>query len=424
MEEAEILLKELFEVENKVVIEDFLEGFEFSMIAMVNEDIVIPLELAQDHKRAYDDDKGPNTGGMGCYSPLNKVDKETEKEALEKVFFPMVNGMKKDGIPFKGFLFAGLMKTIEGVKGIEFNARLGDPETQVILPRLQSDFVEVILELLDKKERKLKWDERTTIGVVMAGKDYPNNRSVGAKIEIDESINSILYHMGTKIENGKLVTNGGRVLTVVSFGETLEKAQKNVYNEVNKISCKELMFRKDIGNKGVARFGFLRQGDNPENFFGNNRYYMFNVNQGFLIVNKTKNRIIWAPSFYQGLEIYDCKQRPLIKINAPGNMPFKYKVPYGNLVAFDSKIPFTYRNFCTESDSFFVTYVGDYMVKGDETKNFDSYIFRFDWNGNLLNVYHSPVYLGTLTRSSDGKYFYGRGLDSSGTVVLYRLSCL
>ena len=105
-------------------------------------------------------------------------------------------------------------------------------------------------------------------------------------------------------------------------------------------------------------------------------------------------------------------------------MPFKYKVPYGNLVAFDSKIPFTYRNFCTESDSFFVTYVGDYMVKGDETKNFDSYIFRFDWNGNLLNVYHSPVYLGTLTRSSDGKYFYGRGLDSSGTVVLYRLSCL
>ena len=216
LEEAEILLKELFEVENKVVIEDFLEGFEFSMIAMVNEDIVIPLELAQDHKRAYDDDKGPNTGGMGCYSPLNKVDKETEKEALEKVFFPMVNGMKKDGIPFKGFLFAGLMKTIEGVKVIEFNARLGDPETQVILPRLQSDFVEVILELLDKKERKLKWDERTTIGVVMAGKDYPNNRSVGAKIEIDESINSILYHMGTKIENGKLVTNGGRVLTVVS----------------------------------------------------------------------------------------------------------------------------------------------------------------------------------------------------------------
>ena len=180
----------------------------------------------------------------------------------------------------------------------------------------------------------------------------------------------------------------------------------------------------DIGNKGVARFGFLRQGDNPENFFGNNRYYMFNVNQGFLIVNKTKNRIIWAPSFYQGLEIYDCKQRPLIKINAPGNMPFKYKVPYGNLVAFDSKIPFTYRNFCTESDSFFVTYVGDYMVNGDETKNFDSYIFRFDWNGNLLNVYHSPVYLGTLTRSSDGKYFYGRGLDSSGTIVLYRLSCL
>lgn len=251
LEEAEDLLKQLFEVENKVIIEDFLEGFEFSMIAMVNEDIVIPLELAQDHKRAYDNDKGPNTGGMGCYSPINKIDKKTEEEALEKVFYPMVNGMKKDGITFKGFLFAGLMKTIEGVKVIEFNARLGDPETQVILPRLESDFIEIILDLLEKKESKLKWSEEIAIGVVMAGKDYPSKGSKGVKIEIDENIDSILYHMGTKIEDGKLVTNGGRVLTVVSFGKTLEEAQKNVYNNVNKISCEDLMFRKDIGNKGV-----------------------------------------------------------------------------------------------------------------------------------------------------------------------------
>ncbi|MGL4977478.1 MAG: phosphoribosylamine--glycine ligase [Cetobacterium sp.] len=234
---------------NKVVIEEYLDGFEFSIIALTNGDVVIPLEVAQDHKRAYDNDEGPNTGGMGVYSPVGKIDSVVVNETLEKILKPMASGMKKDGIPFKGFLFGGVMLTKDGVKTIEFNARFGDPEAEGILPRMKSDFVEAILNLMDEKEVQLEWDDRYTVAVVMASENYPKSSTVGSEIEIPENLESIVFHMGTRKIDGKLETNGGRVLSVVAHGKTLEEAKEKAYLDVKKIKCKKMFFRNDIGSK-------------------------------------------------------------------------------------------------------------------------------------------------------------------------------
>lgn len=234
---------------NKVVIEEYLDGFEFSIIALTNGDVVIPLEVAQDHKRAYDNDEGPNTGGMGVYSPVGKIDSIVVNETLEKILKPMASGMKKDGIPFKGFLFGGIMLTKDGVKTIEFNARFGDPEAEGILPRMKSDFVEAILNLMDEKEVQLEWDDRYTVAVVMASENYPKSSTIGSEIEIPEDLKSIVFHMGTRKVNGKLETNGGRVLSVVAYGKTLEEAKEKAYLDVKKIKCKKMFFRNDIGSK-------------------------------------------------------------------------------------------------------------------------------------------------------------------------------
>ncbi len=234
---------------NKVVIEEYLDGFEFSIIALTNGDVVIPLEVAQDHKRAYDNDEGPNTGGMGVYSPVGKIDSIVVNETLEKILKPMASGMKKDGIPFKGFLFGGIMLTKDGVKTIEFNARFGDPEAEGILPRMKSDFVEAILNLMDEKEVQLEWDDRYTVAVVMASENYPKSSTIGSEIEIPEDLESIVFHMGTRKVDGKLETNGGRVLSVVAYGKTLEEAKEKAYLDVKKIKCKKMFFRNDIGSK-------------------------------------------------------------------------------------------------------------------------------------------------------------------------------
>ncbi|MGL4652006.1 phosphoribosylamine--glycine ligase [Cetobacterium sp.] len=234
---------------NKVVIEEYLDGFEFSIIALTNGDMVIPLEVAQDHKRAYDNDEGPNTGGMGVYSPVGKIDSIVVNETLEKILKPMASGMKKDGIPFKGFLFGGIMLTKDGVKTIEFNARFGDPEAEGILPRMKSDFVEAILNLMDEKEVQLEWDDRYTVAVVMASENYPKSSTIGSEIEIPEDLESIVFHMGTRKVDGKLETNGGRVLSVVAYGKTLEEAKEKAYLDVKKIKCKKMFFRNDIGSK-------------------------------------------------------------------------------------------------------------------------------------------------------------------------------
>ncbi len=253
IEEAVEALEIAFAIpDNKVVIEEYLDGFEFSLIALAHEDKVIPLEVGQDHKRVFDGDKGPNTGGMGVYSPVRRVTKEIIDASVNEIIRPTLEGLKKEGLPFTGFIFAGIMDTKEGVKTIEFNARFGDPEAEAILPRMESDLVQLILDIMSGKETEVKWSEKTTVGVVLASEGYPASSTSNAEIEIEGGMESILFHMGTKEENGKLYTNGGRVLIVVAEGDTLAEAKEKAYSDIKKIRCEKLFFRHDIGAKDVV----------------------------------------------------------------------------------------------------------------------------------------------------------------------------
>lgn len=253
LNEAIEALNKAFSIENnRVIIEEYLEGFEFSLIAMIHNKIIIPLEVAQDHKRVGDNDMGPNTGGMGVYSPVPAITPEIVDKTIKEIIRPTVEAMELEGVPFTGFLFAGIMLTKTGVKTIEFNARLGDPESQVILPRMKTDFLDVILNLLNNEETEISWDKRFAIGVVMASAGYPESFTKDAIIEIDPLLNdTLLFHMGTKLENNRLLTNGGRVLIPVTFGDTLKQAQELNYSELKKIRCSKLFFRNDIGNKSL-----------------------------------------------------------------------------------------------------------------------------------------------------------------------------
>ena len=253
IEEAVEALEIAFAIpDNKVVIEEYLDGFEFSLIALAHEDKVIPLEVGQDHKRVFDGDKGPNTGGMGVYSPVRRVTKEIIDASVNEIIRPTLEGLKKEGLPFTGFIFAGIMDTKEGVKTIEFNARFGDPEAEAILSRMESDLVQLILDIMNGKETEVKWSEKTTVGVVLASEGYPASSTSNAEIEIEDGMESILFHMGTKEENGKLYTNGGRVLIVVAEGDTLAEAKEKAYSDIEKIKCEKLFFRHDIGAKDVV----------------------------------------------------------------------------------------------------------------------------------------------------------------------------
>ncbi|MGM9890177.1 MAG: phosphoribosylamine--glycine ligase [Floccifex porci] len=236
---------------NKVVIEECLVGFEFSLICLVHEDLVIPLEVAQDHKCVNDGDTGPNTGGMGSYSPVKKITPEIIEEAKNSIMIPMAKAMVEEGVPFTGFLYGGLMLCEDGIKTIEFNARFGDPEAEVILCRLESDFVQAILDVMAGKEVQLKWSEKVSHGVVMASTNYPSSSTKGSLITGLENSDALIYHMGTKETKEGLVTNGGRVLMVVTMEDTLEEAFKHTYEEVNKIHCKDLFYRHDIGKKDM-----------------------------------------------------------------------------------------------------------------------------------------------------------------------------
>ncbi len=237
-----------------VVIEEFLAGEEFSLMALVNGDIVVPLEIAQDHKRAYDGDQGPNTGGMGAYSPVPQIGADAVQTAVETVLHPAANAMISEGRSFCGILYAGLILTEKGPKVIEFNARFGDPETQVILPRLKSDLVEVILTLLDGKTPELEWDENYCIGVVVAAEGYPGELVKGSVLDGLEDISDevYLFHAGTKKnENGQFVTNGGRVLLAGAKGMDLKLAQDKVYEELAKLTRKGVFYRNDIGARAI-----------------------------------------------------------------------------------------------------------------------------------------------------------------------------
>lgn len=252
IDEALDALKTAFEIEdNCVVIEDFLDGFEFSLIALVNGEQVYPLECAQDHKRVGDNDTGPNTGGMGSYSPVKKITPELVDEAMETIMKPMAKAMVEEGVPFTGFLYGGLMVTEDGLQVIEFNCRFGDPEAEVILCRLESDFVQNILDVMAGREPELAWSGKTSHGVVLASETYPAGSTKGALIEGVDEVDGLVYHMGTRLEDGKLQTNGGRVLMVVSLEDTLEQAMGKTYAELEKIQCDKLFYRHDIGKKDL-----------------------------------------------------------------------------------------------------------------------------------------------------------------------------
>ena len=229
-----------------VVIEDYLEGPEFSLMAFVNGSKVFPMVIAQDHKRAYDKDLGPNTGGMGAYSPVPIISEAEVKYAVKEIMQKCADALVAENRSFLGVLYGGLMKTKDGIKVIEFNARFGDPETEVVLPRLESDFVDVILDVIDGKDIELKWDKNPRLGVVMASKGYPGSYNKGYEIKGLENTD-LVFHMGTKIIDGKYYTDGGRVLLVVGKGKTLKDAQKDAYKNVSKIECENLFYRNDIG---------------------------------------------------------------------------------------------------------------------------------------------------------------------------------
>ena len=253
LEEAEAALRDMLQDEKfgkgKVVIEEYLEGPEFSLLCFVNGKDVYPMPVAQDHKRAYDGDKGPNTGGMGAYTELPFITEEDLAYAMDKIMRPTAAAMVEEGCPFCGVLYGGLMKTKSGIKVIEFNARFGDPETEVILPRMTSDICQVFCDIVDGKQPTITWNEMATLGIVLASKGYPGSYEKGYAIEGTEEVDGSIYHMGTALKDGKYVTSGGRVMIVVCQAPTLREAQQKAAAEVAKIKCENLFHGTDIGDK-------------------------------------------------------------------------------------------------------------------------------------------------------------------------------
>ena len=246
------------EAGSRVVIEEFLTGEEASFIVMVDGKNVLPFATSQDHKRAYNNDEGPNTGGMGAYSPAPVVTDEVYKRIMDEVIYPTVEGMAKEGHPYKGFLYAGLMINEQGTpKVIEYNCRFGDPETQPIMLRLQSNLVELCLSAckgeLDKQD--IEFDARPAVGVVLAAGGYPGNYGKGDEITgiPAATANSKTFHAGTKLDGDKVVTAGGRVLCATAMGTTVTEAQKEAYKAVNQISWNGVEFRTDIAFRAIAR---------------------------------------------------------------------------------------------------------------------------------------------------------------------------
>ena len=240
----------------RVVIEEFLIGEEASFIVLVDGKNVVPLATSQDHKRLCDGDQGPNTGGMGAYSPAPVVTPQIHARAMREVIMPTILGMKADGIPYTGFLYAGLMINPDGrMKTLEFNCRMGDPETQPIMARLESDLVDALDKAIDGKldEVELKWDRRIALGVVLAAHQYPDTPRSGDRISgIPAPTNDqIVFHAGTKIHDGNLLTSGGRVLCVVGLADTVKAAQQKAYSAVQQIHFDGMQYRKDIGFRAI-----------------------------------------------------------------------------------------------------------------------------------------------------------------------------
>lgn len=262
VEEAEealksILLDKVFGASgSSVVIEEFLEGQEMSLLSFVDGTTVKPMAPSQDHKQVFDNDQGPNTGGMGTYSPLPHIPEAVVEEALANIVHPMAEALVKEGRPFKGILYAGLMLTNKGVKTIEFNARFGDPETQVLLPKLKTDLVDIMLATLDGtlEQLELEWTDDAAVCVVMASPGYPGSYPTGLTISgLDRvSPEAMVFHAGTALgPNGEIVTAGGRVLNVVGVGRDIAEARENAYAEVGKIGFDGAHYRTDIAAKAL-----------------------------------------------------------------------------------------------------------------------------------------------------------------------------
>lgn len=241
----------------KVVIEEFLQGQEFSLMSFVSGTDFWVMPISQDHKRAYDGDKGPNTGGMGAYSPVPQISDETVQRAIDEIVRPTVEGLAKEGTPFTGVLYAGLIDTATGPKVIEFNARFGDPETEVVLPRLTSDFGEAIWNILRHKSPTFTWKNNgVTLGVIIASEGYPGTLVTGTplpQIPVDENQGQHVYYAGVKSdeESGKLLTSSGRVALVQVHGNDVKDAQNNVYSILNKVNLPHMFFRHDIASKAL-----------------------------------------------------------------------------------------------------------------------------------------------------------------------------
>jgi len=245
---ADMLLDHTFG-QGRVVVEDFLTGPEFSFLCFVDGKRVYPMPLSQDHKRAFDGDKGPNTGGMGAYTRLPFITEEDRSFAYAEIMCKAAEAMCEEGCPLSGVLYGGLMKTPQGIKVIEFNARFGDPETEVVLPLLQSDIYDIFEGVAaGRPVAEPVWDDGVTLGVVLASKGYPGSYRKGCPIGGVDRVDAKVYHMGTAFREEGLVTNGGRVLMVVAGGNDLAAAREKVYREVEKIQCDNLFYRKDIAH--------------------------------------------------------------------------------------------------------------------------------------------------------------------------------
>ncbi|MFA5087743.1 MAG: phosphoribosylamine--glycine ligase [Candidatus Omnitrophota bacterium] len=258
----QMMEKKIFaEAGRRVVIEECLAGEEASILAVSDGENACVLESSQDHKRIFDEDKGPNTGGMGAYSPTPVITDEIIDEVIARVIEPTIRGMNEDGNPFKGILYAGLMITAQGPKVLEYNVRFGDPETQAILPRLKTDLVDVMMASCEGNlgEVELKWDKRPCVCVVMSSGGYPGKYATGYEIsglpEAEKVANTVVFHSGTKREGDRVLTAGGRVLGVTSLGADIKKAVQNAYQAVEKIKFEHCFFRRDIGAKALDAMG-------------------------------------------------------------------------------------------------------------------------------------------------------------------------
>lgn len=255
----QMMVKKIFgEAGRRVVIEEYLVGEEASYIALTDGKAILPLASSQDHKAVYDGDVGPNTGGMGAYSPAPVVTGEVNQRIVEKILRPVIQGMAEEGRPYKGVIYAGLMIHNGQPKVLEFNARFGDPETQPVLMRMKGDIVPFLLACIEGTlgQCKMEWDYRASVCVVMASKGYPGNYEKGKTIkgldEVSRLEDIFVFHAGTALKDGQIITSGGRVLGVTGLGENIPKAIEKTYQAVQKISWEGVHFRKDIGKKALC----------------------------------------------------------------------------------------------------------------------------------------------------------------------------